>query len=181
MSLWRFGVAGVFILLVGVGDTSAGFGLYSVGTKVGLDVVQANDTRHFYGAQADIATIFTPKLRLEVAGEMGYGRDLDDTKIRVIGGGLFFRYLWGSKSGKAFAYMGGGVGGTRIRRFSIVFNEYQHENQMVFHFIPLGMEKHVFQGRAKGIFEVRWVLGDAEDVSSLRVAVGIGLNIGKPK
>ena len=30
------------------------------------------------------------------------------------------------------------------------------------------------------LFEVRWVIGEEEDASALRTAVGIGFNIGKP-
>ena len=106
-----FAGVGFFVLIVFASGAQAGFGLYNLATKVGLDVVQANDTRHFFVLQADIATVFTPNLRLEIGAEAGRGDDLDGTEIRARGGGAFLKYLWPHKSGTAFAYMGGGLGG----------------------------------------------------------------------
>ncbi|MCZ6636157.1 MAG: hypothetical protein O7G87_22395 [bacterium] len=177
--MWRrffFGVVVVFLL-----ETSparAELGLYGLGGKIGLDVVQANDTRHFWVLQADVASVFTPRLHLDIAGEVGSGTDLDNSEIKVVGGGAYLKYLWPSKSRRAFAYMGGGFAVTRIER--TVLGQIEHAKQLVMHLILVGMEKHAFRGRMKGIFEIRWVIGDEEDASSLRAAVGIGVNIKKP-
>ncbi|MDP6039305.1 MAG: hypothetical protein QGG64_12200, partial [Candidatus Latescibacteria bacterium] len=62
-------VVGLFMVCLISGSAHAGLGLYSLAAKVGLDVVQANDTRHFYVFQADVATVFSKNLRLEVGAE----------------------------------------------------------------------------------------------------------------
>ena len=171
---------GIAIIMSVTSPAQAGLGLYSVATKVGLDVVQANDTRHFYIFQADIATLFSPNLRLEVAAEFGNGSDLDGTEIQVRGGGAFFKYLWPHKSGTAFAFMGGGVGVNRVRRERLIINEFQNEYQTSLHVTLVGMEKHLLRGKMKILLEIRWVIGEEEDASALRTAVGVGFNIGKP-
>ena len=145
---------------------------------MGLDVVQANDTRHFYVFQADVATVFSKNLRLEVGAELGSGTDLDGTDIRVRGGGAFLKYLWPHKSGSAFAYMGGGLGVNRVRRERLIINEFQNEFQSALHFILVGMEKHLLRRKMKILFEIRWVIGEEEDASALRTAVGVGFNFG---
>ena len=172
-----FGVL-VLCFVGGSQPAGAGFGIYGLGGKVGLDVVQANDTRQFYVFQAQIATVFTPRLHLDLVAEVGSGTDLDTTEIKVVGGGTYLKYMWPSKTRRAFAYMGGGIAVTRIRR--IVIGRPEHATQGVLHLILLGMEKHAFRGRMKGILEVRWIIGDEEDASSLRTAVGIGVNLRKP-
>lgn len=173
-------VAGLIIMLCSFNEAEAGLGIYSLSTKVGLDVVQSNDTRHFYVLQSDIATVFSKRLRFEVAGEIGSGTDLDGTDIDVIGGGGFLRYMWPNEAHTAFAYMGGGFGLNRVKRFHIGFQEFQTDMQLTMHFILVGMEKHLMKGRLKALCEVRWVIGDEEDATALRTAVGIGVNFGKP-
>jgi len=158
----------------------AGIGLYNVGAKFGLDVVQANDTRRTLVVQADIASLFGPKVRLELAGEVGHGTDLDGTGIRVLGWGAMARYLWANEKQNAFAYTGLGVGVSRFRRESLYSTAYLYQNDLMLHFVLVGMEKHVFHRRVKGIAELRWVLGDMEDASALRAAVGLGFILRKP-
>lgn len=177
MLRWQW--LGCLILFVCLSDAQAGFGLYNVATKAGLDVVQSNDARRFYVLQADVATVFTPKLRLEVGAEFGHGHAIDETEIRVIGGGAYLRYLWPQDTGTGFAYMGGGLGLNRLRRESVVTGDFAHEMQLSLHMILIGLEKHVMKGRMKGLFEVRWVVGEEEDATALRIAVGIGMNFGK--
>ena len=172
--------AGLVFLFVSVGSADAGFGIYSLSTKAGLDVVQSNDTRNFFVLQSDIATVFSTRMRLEVSAEMGSGTDLDETTIKVVGGGAFLRYMWPNESHTAFAYMGGGLGVNRVRREIVIVNTIEHEMQWNVQFILVGMEKHVMKGRLKALCEVRWVLGDEEDATALRVAVGFGVNFGKP-
>jgi len=172
--------AGLIILLSTVGGAEAGFGIYSLSTKTGLDVVQSNDARHFFVLQSDIATVFSKRMRLEVSGEVGSGTDLDETTIKVVGGGAFLRYMWPNESHTAFAYMGGGLGVNRVRRERVIVNTIEHEMQWNVQFILVGMEKHVMKGRLKALCEVRWILGDEEDATALRVAVGMGVNFGKP-
>ncbi len=175
-----FAGVGFFVLIVFASGAQAGFGLYNLATKVGLDVVQANDTRHFFVLQADIATVFTPNLRLEIGAEAGRGADLDGTEIRARGGGAFLKYLWPHKSGTAFAYMGGGLGVNRVRRERLITNKFQSEYQASLHFILIGMEKQLLRRKMEILFEIRWVIGEEEDASALRAAVGIGFNLGKP-
>ncbi len=171
---------GCFVLVLFSSSAQAGFGLYNLATKVGLDVVQANDTRHFFALQADIATVFTPNLRLEIGAETGSGSDLDGTEIQARGGGAFLKYLWPHKSGTAYAYMGGGLGVNRVRRERLIINEFQNEYQTSLHFILIGMEKHLLRRKVEILFEFRWVIGEEEDASALRTAVGIGFNLGNP-
>ena len=171
-------VAGFFMVCLITGGAHAGFGLYNFAAKVGLDVVQANDTRHFYAFQADVATVFSKNLRLEIGAEAGSGSDLDGTEIQVRGGGVFFKYLWPHKSGNAFAYMGGGLGVNRVRRERLIINEFQNEYQSGLHIILVGMEKHLLRRKMKILFEIRWVIGEQEDASALRTAVGLGFNFG---
>ena len=175
-----FAGIGFFVLMVFASGAQAGFGLYNLTTKVGLDVVQANDTRHFFGLQADIASVFTPNLRLEIGAEAGSGSDLDGTEIQARGGGVFLKYLWPHKSGTAFAYTGGGLGVNRVRRERLILSEFQSEYQTALHFILIGMEKQLLRRKMEILFEIRWVIGEEEDASALRAAVGIGFNIGKP-
>ena len=172
--------AGLIFMFFALGSAEAGFGIYSLSTKAGLDVVQSNDTRHFFVLQSDIATVFSKRMRLEVSAEMGSGMDLDETTINVIGGGAFLRYLWPNESHTAFAYMGGGLGINRVRREIVIVNTIEHEMHWNVQFILVGMEKHVMKGRLKALCEVRWVLGDEEDATALRAAVGFGVNFGKP-
>lgn len=174
-----FAGVGFFVLMVFASGAQAGFGLYNLTTKVGLDVVQANDTRHFFVLQADIASVFTRNLRLEIGAEAGSGSDLDGTEIQARGGGIFLKYLWPHKSGTAFAYMGGGLGVNRVRRERLVPSEFQSEYQTALHFILIGMEKQLLNRKMEILFEIRWVIGEEEDASALRTAVGIGFNIGK--
>jgi hypothetical protein len=173
-------VVGFLMVCLITGSAHAGLGLYNLAAKVGLDVVQANDTRHFYVFQADIATVFTKNLRLEVAAEVGSGSDLDGTEIQVRGGGAFLKYLWPHKTGTAFAYMGGGIGVNRVRRERLIINEFQNEYQSTLHVILVGMEKHLLRGKMKILFEIRWIIGEEEDASALRTAVGVGFNFGSP-
>lgn len=173
-----FGLGCLVVLLLG-SDAQAGFKLYNLTSKVGLDVVQANDTRRFYVLQADVLSLFSPRFRLELGGEMGSGADLDDTEIKVVGGGAFFKYLWPNEAHNAYAYMGAGLGLNRVRRERLITNAIEHQMQLNLHFILIGMEKNFLKGRAKALFEVRWVIGEEEDATALRTAVGIGVNIGK--
>jgi len=180
MRKWLIVFAGLFLLLATVKQADAGFGIYSLSSKAGLDVVQSNDTRHFFALQSDIATVFSKRMRFEVSGEWGSGTDLDGTTIQVIGGGGVLRYLWPNESRTAFAYMGGGLGLNRVRREVISTNTIAHDMQLTLHFILVGMEKHAMKGRLKALCEVRWVIGDEEDATALRAAVGLGVNFGKP-
>ena len=180
MSKRQLAAVVLFGMLLGGSRADAGFGVYNLASKVGLDVVQSNDTRRFLIVQADVATLFTPRLLLEVGAEFGSGRDLDDTQIRVRGGGAFIKYLWPHPSNQAFAYMGGGLGLNRIQRERLITDTLEHQNQFALHFILVGMEKHLHRGRLKILFEVRWVIGEEEDATALRSAVGFGVNFGKP-
>ena len=175
----RWQVLGCLALFFCISDAQAGFGLYNVVTKTGLDVVQSNDARRFYVLQADVATVFTPRLRLEVGAEFGQGQALDETNIRAVGGGAYLRYLWPHDSGTGFAYMGWGLGLNRLRREALGTGAHSHEMQLSLHLILVGLEKHVMKGRMKGLFEVRWVVGEEEDATALRAAVGIGVNLRK--
>ncbi len=158
----------------------AGPGLHDVSAKVGLDVVEANDTRHFYVLQADVATLFSPKVRLELSGEMGRGADLNGTDIEVVGVSGVVKYLWANKRRTVFAFTGGGLGFSRFQRWRTIPNEVYHETDITLHYILVGLERHAFKGRVKGIFEVRLVLGSEEDASALRTAVGLGFVLKKP-
>ncbi|MBT3605802.1 MAG: hypothetical protein HOE48_14850 [Candidatus Latescibacteria bacterium] len=173
-------VAGFWVCCVSVNRADAGFGIFSLSTKAGLDVVQSNDTRHFFALQSDVATVFSKRLRLELSGEIGSGTDLDGTPIKSVGGGGFLRYLWPNESMTAFAYMGGGLGLNRLKRKRLILDTFEHDMQLTLHFILVGMEKHAMKGRIKALIEVRWVLGDEEDATALRTAVGLGVNFGKP-
>ncbi|MFT5365089.1 MAG: hypothetical protein ACI8V2_000026 [Candidatus Latescibacterota bacterium] len=172
-------VVGLFVFLCAITQADAGFGIYSLSSMAGLDVVQANDTRHFFALKSDVATVFSKRMLLELLGEMGNGTDLDGTPIQVRGGGAFLRYLWPNDSQTAFAYMGGGLGLNRLRRTRLILDTFEYDMQLTLHFILVGMEKHLMKGRFKALCEVRWVLGDEEDASALRASVGIGVNFSK--
>jgi len=177
---WKHGVAGCLALALWTGTGWAGINLYNVAGKIGLDVVQGNDTRHFYLIQTDVATLFSPRVRLELSGEIGYGADLDGSNIQALGANGMIRYLWANKRGTAFAFTGGGVGVTRLRREPLFSENYAYDTDLTLQFVLIGMEKHVFNRRVKGILEVRLVLGDQEDASALRTAVGVGFILKRP-
>ncbi|MDA0712037.1 MAG: hypothetical protein O3B73_17710 [bacterium] len=180
MLRWGSCFAAILVILLAVSTADAGFGVRNLALKAGLDVVQSNDTRHFFSLQSDIATVFSKRMLLEVSGEMGVGTDLDGSEIKVVGGGGFLRYMWPNASQTAFAYMGGGLGLTRVRRWLIGFQKFDNDMQTTLHLILIGMEKHLSKGRLKALCEVRWVLGEEEDGTALRAAVGLGVNFGKP-
>ena len=180
MLKWLIVCAGLGVFGSLIGKADAGFGIHSLGPKVGLDVVQSNDTRHFFALSADVATVFSKRMRLELMAETGSGTDLDGTDIKVVAGGAFLRYMWPNEARTAFAYMGGGLGVNRLRRKRLILDTFEYDMQLTLQFILVGMEKHLMKGRLKTLFEVRWILGDEEDATSLRAAVGFGVNFGKP-
>ena len=160
------------------GNAQGSIGLYSFETQVGLDVVQRNDTRRLYTLSADIAKFFNSKLYVQIAGEYGSGNDSNSDYIRVTGGNIFFKYCWPNRFRTANAFMGLGIGVTQIKRKNGEWSPLS--TQPVWHLTFIGMEKYVFGKRMKGVCEIRWVLGDEKDSSSLRASVGIGVNIKKP-
>ena len=180
MGRWFLIGFGCLVIMWWTSEARGEFKFYNLATRVGLDVVQSNDTRHFFVFQADVASLFSPRFRLELGGEWGRGDDLDETPIRVMGGGAFFKYLWPNESHSAFAYMGGGMGLSRVRRERLITNAIEHNTHVNLQIILIGMEKHLLKRRAKALFEVRWVLGEEEDATALRTSVGFGVNVGKP-
>ncbi len=150
----------------------AGIGIHSFGLRAGKDVVQGDDTRTFYMFQADIATLFSPRVLLEIAGETGSGRDLGGNIVEVDGGSVIFKYYWVNRKKNAYAFSGGGLGVNRYRRFEA--GAFRNQLDTSIHVILLGMERHVWKKTAKGVFEIRWLVGNIEGASALRVTVGIG-------
>ena len=161
----------VGLLLALSSPTDAGFALYSLGPRVGKDVVNGDDTRTFFMFQADVATLFSPRVLLEIAGETGSGRDLSGRDVDVAGGSAVFKYYWVNKKKNAYAFTGGGLGVNRYRRFEAGAFRTQLDTSV--HFILLGMERHVWAKTTKGVFEVRWLLGNVEGASALRVSLGV--------
>lgn len=149
----------------------AGIGLHTLGPRVGKDVVQGDDTRTFFIFQADIGTLFSPRVLWEVAAEAGSGRDLGGRDVDVVGGSSVFKYYWVNKRKTAYAYTGGGLGVNRYKRFEA--GRFRTQLDTSIHFILLGMERHVWAKTTKGVLEVRWLLGNIEGATSLRVSVGI--------
>ena len=146
-------------------------GLYSFGAQVGKDVVSGDDTRTFWMVQADVARLWSPRVLIEIAGETGSGRDLAGQQVEVAGGSSIVKYYWVNKKKTAYAFSGGGLGVNRYRRF--LAGAFRTETDTSIHLVLLGMERHVFQKRAKGVLDIRWLLGTVEGASALRVGVGV--------
>ncbi|HAA74668.1 TPA: hypothetical protein DCE37_06060 [Candidatus Latescibacteria bacterium] len=168
MMVVLFGLA-----LVISAPTHAGIGLYNIGPRVGKDVVQGDDTRTLWLVKADIATLFSPKVLLEVSGETGSGRDLGGRDVDVVGGSTIFKYYWVNRRKTAYAFTGGGLGVNRYRRFEA--GAFRDQLDTSIHFVLLGMERHL--EKLKGVFEVRWLLGNIEGATSLRVTLGISYKL----
>ena len=161
----------VFGLLLALSPPAeAGIGLYALGPRVGKDVVSGDDTRTFFMFQADVATLFSPRVMLEIAGESGSGRDLSGRDVDVAGGSTVVKYYWVNRKKNAYAFTGGGLGVNRYRRYEAGAFRTQFDTSV--HLILLGMERHVWDKTTKGVFEVRWLLGTVEGASALRVSLG---------
>jgi hypothetical protein len=146
-------------------------GLYSFGPRVGKDVVSGDDTRTFWMFQADVAKLWSPRVLLEFAAEIGSGRDLAGKEVEVEGGSTIVKYYWVNKKKTAYAFSGGGLGVNRYRRF--LAGAFRTETDISIHIVVLGMERHVFQKRAKGVLDIRWLIGSVEGASALRVGLGV--------
>jgi hypothetical protein len=146
-------------------------GLYSFGPRVGKDVVSGDDTRTFWMFQADVAKLWSPRVLLEIAAEIGSGRDLAGKQVEVEGGSTIVKYYWVNKKKTAYAFSGGGLGVNRYRRF--LAGAFRTETDISIHIVVLGMERHVFQKRAKGVLDIRWLIGSVEGASALRVGLGV--------
>ena len=173
--LKRLALIALLTLLWGE-PADAGIGLYNFGPRVGKDVVQGDDTRTFYMFQADISTLFSPRVLWEIAAETGSGRDLGGRDVEVVGGSTIFKYYWVNKRKTAYAFTGGGIGVNRFKRFEAGSFRTQYDTSV--HWVLLGMEKHL--KKAKGVLEVRWLLGSVEGASALRVSLGISYKIKTP-
>jgi hypothetical protein len=154
----------------------AGFGLYNFGGRIGKDVVQGDDTRTLYVMNADIATVFSPRVLWELSAERGSGDDLAGNEVIVTGGSTLFKYYWVNQNKTAYAFTGGGIGLNRYRRFEAGAFRTQWNSSL--HWVLLGMEKHLT--RVKGVFEVKWLLGNIEGASALRVDFGLSYKIRMP-
>lgn len=166
----------LLMLLFWSSSAEAKLGLHSFGPRVGKDVVQGDDTRTFYILNADIGTLFSPRVLWEVAAETGSGRDLGGRDVDVVGGSTIFKYYWVNKRKTAYAFTGGGMGLNRYKRFEA--GRFRTQWNSSIHFVLLGMEKHLTH--LKGIFEVRWLLGNIEGATALRVNVGISYKLKTP-
>ena len=174
--MYRLLAAIVLGLTALASSAHAGLGLYNIGPRVGKDVVQGDDTRTFYILYTDIGTLFSPRVLWEVSAETGSGRDLGGRDVDVVGGSTIFKYYWANKNKTAYAFTGGGLGLNRYRRFEAA--QFRTQWNTSLHFVLLGMERHV--KNVKGIFEVRWLLGNIEGASALRVNVGLSYMIKSP-
>ena len=159
-------------------DVDAQLGLYNFGPRFGKDVVSGDDTRTFYMLQADVAQLWSPRILLEVAAETGSGRDLQGEDVDVSGGSIIFKYHWANRKKTAYAFSGGGIGVSRYRRK--LGGEFRTEIDTSFHFVLIGMERHVFQKRAKGVLDIRWLIGTIEGASALRVGLGVSYLLKSP-
>ena len=164
------------IMLAVAPPADARIGLFNAGPRVGKDVVQGDDTRTFYTIHADIATLFSPRVLWELSAETGSGRDLAGRDVEVVGGSSIVKYYWVNKRKTAYAFTGGGLGLNRYRRFEA--GAFRNQWNSSIHFVLLGMERHL--PRVKGVFEVKWLLGNIEGASALRVDFGISYKIKKP-
>jgi hypothetical protein len=177
--LTRFTLVSVLALvLVTHSAVGAQLGLYNFGPRVGKDVVSGDDTRTFYMFQADIAQLWSPRILLEVGAETGSGRDLQGEDVEVTGGSTIFKYYWVNKKKTAYAFTGVGIGICRYRR--LFGGEFRTETDTSIHFVLLGMERHVFQKRAKGVLDIRGLIGNIEGASALRVGLGVSYLLKSP-
>ncbi|MBE84243.1 MAG: hypothetical protein CME21_16900 [Gemmatimonadetes bacterium] len=171
--MYRLRASILFVCLFCVSTpVHGGIGLHAFGPRVGKDVVQGDDTRTLFSFHADVGTLFSPRVLWEISGETGSGRALGGRDVNVVGGSTIFKYYWVNKRKTAYAYTGGGLGVNRYKRF--LAGSFRTQLDTSIHFILLGMERHVFQKKAKGIFEVRWLLGTVEGATALRVTLGVG-------
>jgi hypothetical protein len=166
------------LILVSHSALDAQLGLQNFGPRVGKDVVSGDDTRTFWMFQADIAQLWSPRILLEVAAETGSGRDLQGENVEVAGVSTIFKYYWVNKKKNAYAFSGGGFGVNRYRRF--FGGEFRTETDTSIHFVLVGMERHVFQKKAKGVLDIRWLIGNVEGASALRVGLGVSYLLKSP-
>ncbi len=88
----------------------AEIGIRGAGGKIGLDVVQSEDTRFLVGVQIDVGTLLSPSLHVEPNFEFGKGLDERGEEKRVYSSNLALKYVLEEEKTRVFGYFSGEIG-----------------------------------------------------------------------
>lgn len=167
----------------------AEIGIRGAGGKIGLDVVQSEDTRFLIGAQVDIGTLLGSNLHMEPNFEFGKGLDERGEEKRVYSSNLALKYILEEEKTRVFGYFSGEIG---INVFSAVLFQgvvvgQQGQVSAVWsrktdvrsslNLVPIGLGRKLAGGRAQAFCELKLVFGDEESDTSFRVSAGVGFLI----
>jgi hypothetical protein len=167
----------------------AEIGIRGAGGRVGLDVVQSEDTRFLVGGQVDIGTLLGSNLHVEPNFEFGKGLDERGEEKRVYSSNLALKYVLEEEKTRVFGYFSGEIG---INIFSAVLFQgvavgQQGQASPVWsrktdvrpslNMVPIGLGRKLAGGRAQAFCELKLVFGDEESDTSFRVSAGVGFLI----
>ncbi|MBI2951133.1 hypothetical protein HYY27_03515 [bacterium] len=176
-------------LIVFALPSHAEIGIRGAGGRVGLDVVQSEDTRFLVGGQIDIGTLLSPSLHVEPNFEFGKGLDERGEEKRVYSFNLALKYVLEEEKTRVFGYFSGEVG---VNVFSAVLFQgvaagQQGQASVVWsrktdvrsslNVVPIGLGRKLARGRAQAFCELKLVFGDEESDTSFRVSAGVGFLI----
>ncbi|OGG47165.1 MAG: hypothetical protein A3F84_11660 [Candidatus Handelsmanbacteria bacterium RIFCSPLOWO2_12_FULL_64_10] len=167
----------------------AEIGIRGAGGKIGLDVVQSEDTRFLVGVQIDVGTLLSPSLHVEPNFEFGKGLDERGEEKRVYSSNLALKYVLEEEKTRVFGYFSGEIG---VNVFSAVLFQgvaVGQQGQMStvwsrktdvrssLNVVPIGLGRKLAGGRAQAFCELKLVFGDEESDTSFRVSAGVGFLI----
>ena len=172
------GLTAVLLLLLAV--PASALGLEGIGIKAGIDLSQQEfnvvsdvqfagnqfDTaRLMLGGHIDLGSILIPDLHLVPAADLVFEDDL-----RIISISIDFRYFF-HKGEKTSGYAGGGLG-ANLRRFRNA-QALRPGDEKVALSIPIGFQTQI-KGSLNWLGELKVVIGDEQNDSSIRFMTGIG-------
>jgi hypothetical protein len=165
----------------------AGIGIRSLGGRVGLDVVQSEDTRTVMGCQVDLGTLFGSNLHVEPSFEHGKGGDVRGEEKRVSSFNVALKYVLEDEKTRAFAYFSGEIG---VNLYSAVLFQgidldpktgldravwtRVKDARSSFNLVLLGLGRKIARNRMHVFSELKFVLGEVDSDTSFRVSAGIG-------
>ncbi|MSS73698.1 MAG: hypothetical protein EXS64_19755 [Candidatus Latescibacteria bacterium] len=179
-------LAGAGVLVFAL-PSHAGVGIRGVGGRLGLDVVQSEDTRFLMGGQVDVGTLLGSSLHVEPNFEFGKGLDEQGEEKRVYSFNFALKYVLEEEKTRVFGYFSGEVG---MNIFSAVLFQgiavspqgqalspvwsRKTDVRSSFNIVPIGLGRKLARGRAQVFCELKLVLGQQDADSSFRVSAGVG-------